>query len=143
METGYASYRNRYTVPVAAKKAPKKAATAKKSPAAKPKKQPRLTCRFYKTEMGNEPVREWHKDLSVDVRKEIGSDIQVVQWRWPLGKPLVDGFGDGLFEVRIELDGNIYRVLPRRVHDGPAPRVHEEEPEDPQVGRRAGPQTPA
>jgi phage-related protein len=28
-----------------------------------------------------------------------------------VGKPLVDGFGDGLFEVRSRLQGNIYRVL--------------------------------
>jgi phage-related protein len=47
----------------------------------------------------------------VEVRKEIGSDIQQVQWLWPVGKPLVDGFGRGLFEVRTGLDGDIYRVL--------------------------------
>jgi phage-related protein len=35
----------------------------------------------------------------------------VVQWRWPIGKPLVDGFVDGLFEVRTSLEGNIYRVM--------------------------------
>jgi phage-related protein len=56
-------------------------------------------------------VKSWLKSLSPEVRKEIGSDIQQVQWRWPLGKPLVDGFGDGLFEVRTSFDGNIYRVL--------------------------------
>jgi phage-related protein len=42
---------------------------------------------------------------------EIGSDIAQVQWRWPIGKPLVDGFGAGLFEVRTSWNGNIYRVL--------------------------------
>ena len=56
-------------------------------------------------------MKAWLKSLQAEVRKEIGSDIQQVQWRWPLGKPLVDGFGDGLFEVRTNLDGNIYRVL--------------------------------
>ncbi len=45
------------------------------------------------------------------MRQEIGSDIQSVQWRWPLGKPLVDGFGKGLYEVRTGHDGNQYRVL--------------------------------
>ena len=73
--------------------------------------RPALACRFYRTDTGNEPVREWLKRLPADVRKEIGSDVQVVQWRWPLGKPLVDGFGDGLYEIRTSLDGNIYRVL--------------------------------
>jgi phage-related protein len=28
-----------------------------------------------------------------------------------VGKPLVDGFGAGLYEVRSSVDGNIYRVL--------------------------------
>ena len=51
------------------------------------------------------------KSLDPNVRREIGSDIQLVQWRWPIGKPLVDGFGDGLFEVRTSLEGNIYRVI--------------------------------
>jgi len=70
-----------------------------------------LECRFYRTAAGNEPVREWLKSLPKGTRLEIGSDIQQVQRRWPVGKPLVDGFGKGLFEIRTALDGNIYRVL--------------------------------
>lgn len=70
-----------------------------------------LGCRFYRSVRGNEPVREWLKSLPAEVRKEVGSDIQQVQWRWPVGKPLVDGLGGGLFEVRTSLDGEIYRVL--------------------------------
>lgn len=111
---------------VAGKRTKKKPAAAKKKPKATEqalasdetttspaptKKKPKLGCRFYKTDSGNEPVKDWLKELPAEVRKEVGSDIQVVQWRWPLGKPLVDGFGDGLFEVRTSLDGNIYRVL--------------------------------
>jgi len=53
------------------------------------RKKPTLACRFYRTATGNEPVREWLKSLSLAVRREVGSDIQVVQWRWPVGKPLV------------------------------------------------------
>jgi len=34
------------------------------------------------------------------VSKEIGSDILTVQWNWPVGKPLVDGLGNGCYEVR-------------------------------------------
>jgi phage-related protein len=74
-------------------------------------KKPKLQCSFYRTRTGNEPVLDWLKSLSEAVRKEIGADIGQVQWRWPVGKPLVDGFGGGLFEVRTRLDGNIYRVL--------------------------------
>lgn len=77
----------------------------------KAKPGPRLGCRFYMNEGGTEPVREWLLSLDAEVRKEIGSDIKNVQWRWPLSKPLVDSFGDGLFEVRTSHDKNIYRVL--------------------------------
>jgi phage-related protein len=74
-------------------------------------KKPVLECRFYRTAGGNEPVREWLKSLPKETRLEIGSDIQQVQRRWPVGKPLVDGFGKGLFEIRTGFDGSIYRVL--------------------------------
>ena len=76
-----------------------------------PPNRPRLECRFYRSTSGSEPVRDWLKGLSPDVRQEIGSDIQVVQWRWPVGPPLVDGFGAGLYEVRTKVNTNIYRVL--------------------------------
>lgn len=75
------------------------------------RKKPVLECRFYRTPTGNEPVRDWLKALPPAVRKEIGADIGQVQWSWPIGKPLVDGFGAGLFEVRSALEGNIYRIL--------------------------------
>jgi phage-related protein len=39
------------------------------------------------------------------------TDIQVVQWRWPIGKPQVDGLGDGLYEVRTQVGKRTYRVL--------------------------------
>jgi phage-related protein len=45
------------------------------------------------------------------MRLEVGSDIQKVQWRWPVSRPLVGSFGAGLYEVRTSLDGNIYRVF--------------------------------
>ena len=72
---------------------------------------PKLGCRFYVTEQGNEPAREWLKALPVDVKKEIGSDILRVQWQWPVSKPLVDGLGRGLYEVRTKVERNQYRVL--------------------------------
>lgn len=56
-------------------------------------------------------MRDWLKGLPAAARKEIGSDIGQVQWRWLVGKPLVDGFGDGLCEVRSTAAGDTYRVL--------------------------------
>ena len=38
---------------------------------------------FYKTEVGNEPVREWLLDLDEVDRKTIGVDIKIVEYGWP------------------------------------------------------------
>ena len=55
---------------------------------------------FFQTETGREPVREWLKDLPKKERRIIGEDIMTVQFRWPLGMPLVDHLGSGIWEVR-------------------------------------------
>jgi phage-related protein len=56
-------------------------------------------------------VREWLLDLTIDDRKSIGADILAVQWVWPVGKPLVDSLGAGLWEVRSSLGDRIARVF--------------------------------
>jgi phage-related protein len=66
---------------------------------------------FFKTESGNEPVREWLKDLPKEDCKVIGADILTVQYAWPVGKPLVDNLGDGIWEVRSRLNNRIARTL--------------------------------
>jgi phage-related protein len=66
---------------------------------------------FFKTDTGNEPVREWLKELSKEDCQVIGTDILSVQYAWPVGKPLVDNLGDGLWEVRSRLDKRIARTL--------------------------------
>jgi phage-related protein len=71
----------------------------------------RLKVIFYKSESGNEPVREWLKGLPRSDRKIIGEDIKTVQFGWPLGMPLVRKLGVGLWEVRSKLDNRIARAL--------------------------------
>ncbi len=66
---------------------------------------------FYKTDTGNEPVREWLLELPKEDCKVIGTDILTVQYAWPVGKPLVDNLGDGIWEVRSRLDNRIARTL--------------------------------
>jgi phage-related protein len=66
---------------------------------------------FFKTDTENEPVREWLKSLSREDCKTIGADIMTVQYVWPVGKPLVDNLGDGVWEVRSRLDNRIARIL--------------------------------
>ncbi len=71
----------------------------------------RLQVVFYKTDPGKEPVREWLKELDKEDRKIIGEDIKTVQLGWPLGMPLVRKIDKGLWEIRIQLDRRIARVL--------------------------------
>lgn len=70
-----------------------------------------LSVRFFATDAGSEPVREWLKGLSAQDRKTIGEDIKTVQFGWPLGMPLVEHIGGDIWEVRIKLDNRIARVL--------------------------------
>lgn len=65
--------------------------------------QRKLEVIFFRTEIGNEPVRDWLNDLSKAEKKAIGEDIKTVQFGWPIGMPLVDNLGHGLWEVRIKL----------------------------------------
>lgn len=66
---------------------------------------------FYRTDAGNEPVREWLKSLRREDRKVIGEDIKTVQFGWPLGMPLVRKVDIGLWEVRSHIRDRIARVL--------------------------------
>lgn len=70
-----------------------------------------LEARFFCTDKGAEPVREWLKTLTAIDRKAIGEDIRTVQIGWPLGMPLVRKMDNNLWEVRINLQGRIARVL--------------------------------
>ena len=71
----------------------------------------RLRVVFYKTEHGNEPVREWLKSLLREDRKTIGEDIKTVQFGWPLGMPVVRKLDMGIWEVRSNLKNRIARIL--------------------------------
>lgn len=71
----------------------------------------RLHAFFYQTLAGSEPVRDWLLSLSPTDRKSIGSDIKDVEFAWPLGKPLVDSLGRGLWEVRSTITDGIARVI--------------------------------
>ncbi len=72
----------------------------------------RLPARFYRSDSGREPVREWLKLLEPDDRRTIGEDIKDVEFSWPRGMPLVRSLGRELWEVRSRLRrGRIARVI--------------------------------
>jgi phage-related protein len=72
----------------------------------------RLPAYFYRLDSGNEPVREWLRELEPEDRKAIGEDVKDVELSWPIGMPLVRALGRELWEVRSGLPrGRIARVL--------------------------------
>ena len=66
---------------------------------------------FYRSEVGNEPVREWLKELPRDDKRRIGEDIKTAQYGWPLGMPLIGKIKKDLWEVRTKLKDGIARVF--------------------------------
>ena len=66
----------------------------------------RVPAYFFRTELGNEPVREWLLELSREDRRLIGTDIKTVAFGWPLGMPTCRNLGNGLHEVRTNLPGH-------------------------------------
>lgn len=73
-----------------------------------------IAVRFFKSENGNEPVRDWLLTLDKEDRKIVGADIQTVELGFPIGVPLVKKV-DGkhkLWEVRSKLASDkISRVI--------------------------------
>jgi phage-related protein len=66
-------------------------------------------CKYYRTETGGQPVKDWIR-APRGARLAIGKDISKVQYLWPdVRRPLIDGFGRGLYEVRSTHDKNDYR----------------------------------
>lgn len=66
-----------------------------------------LPARFFETETGREPVKEWLLELAPEDRKAIGDDIRVAEFGWPIGMPLCRAIKGhkGLWEIRVNLSG--------------------------------------
>jgi phage-related protein len=71
----------------------------------------KLDAAFFRTENGNEPVREWLLSLAKAERKRIGDDVLKVQYCWPIGKPLIANLDKGLWEIRSRLGNRIARLI--------------------------------
>jgi len=71
-----------------------------------------IPVRFFRTDAGAEPAREWLRSLNRTDRHTIGLDLMRVQFGWPIGMPLVRSLKGGLWEVRSTLPSQrIARVL--------------------------------
>jgi phage-related protein len=86
----------------------------------------RLPARFFESDNGTMPVRDWLLSLSEADRKSIGDDIRTAEFGWPIGMPLCRSIvgRKGLWEIRSNLaDGRIGRVL-FCVHEGHMALLH-------------------
>ncbi len=72
---------------------------------------PILRVFFYRSENGNEPVREWLKELRKEDRRTVGEDIKTAQFGWPLGMPLIRKIEKDLWEVRSNITDGIARTF--------------------------------
>ena len=71
-----------------------------------------LTVVFFKTDAGNEPVRDELKALSTGDRKIVGEDVKTVEYGWPIGLPVCRPLEKGVWEVRSNISSKrIFRVL--------------------------------
>src|SRR5258707_173286 len=66
----------------------------------------KISARFYATPGGRRPVREWLLGIARDDRRAIGADVQKVEFGWPIGMPYCRSLGNGLWEVRTDLEGS-------------------------------------
>ena len=73
--------------------------------------KPLINASFFRSDSGNEPVREWLKNLPATDRRVIGEDIKTVQFGWPLGMPLVRHLDGGIWEVRVKLENRTARLM--------------------------------
>ena len=85
-----------------------------------PKKLKKFPAAFYQSPNGTEPVREFLQTFPKKDRLVLGRDIGTVEYGWPIGMPLCDSLGDGLWEIRSSLPSRreariIFCVIKERI----------------------------
>jgi len=85
---------------------------------------PEIPVRFYRTEVGSEPVLEWLRRFDRGDRRVIGLHLMGVQFGWPIGMPLVRSLKNGLWEVRSTLPSQRIARLILCFHQGTLVVLH-------------------
>jgi phage-related protein len=86
----------------------------------------RLPAKFFRTEGGSEPVKDWLRTLSREDCRLIGSDIKDVEFSFPIGLPLcrqLSGYPD-LWEVRSKITGGRIALVIFYIHKGEMILLH-------------------
>lgn len=76
--------------------------------------QKRIRARFFESDLGKLPMRDWLLSLPREDRKIIGDDIATAEFGWPVGMPLCRSISGrkGLWEIRSKVSGDrIARVF--------------------------------
>ncbi|WP_245809041.1 type II toxin-antitoxin system RelE/ParE family toxin [Acinetobacter populi] len=73
--------------------------------------EPTLIVLFFKSEAGNEPVRDWLKNMPAIDKKTIGTDIKTIQFGFPIGMPLVRKMDANLWKIRSHISNGIARIF--------------------------------
>jgi len=80
--------------------------------------QKKINGEFFRTEAGNEPVKDELKALGKPVKTQVGEDIRFVELNWRVDRPYVDRLRSGrgeyeesVYEVRHTVAGDEYRTL--------------------------------
>ena len=64
----------------------------------------RIVARFYRTEAGKEPVRDWLTNMNSADRKIVSSDIASVEFGWPRRMPAWESGTDDILEIRSTIE---------------------------------------
>jgi phage-related protein len=83
-----------------------------------------IPVRFYRTILGQEPVRIWLKELPKADRSLIGHQLMKLQFGWPIGMPLVRTMSEGLWELRVSLTSRRIARLLFCFHDDELVALH-------------------
>jgi phage-related protein len=70
-----------------------------------------LKVKFYRTPIGNEPVKEWLQEQTKEVRRIIGEDIRTAQKVWPMGAPLIKPLEHKIWEIRSRIPSGTVRII--------------------------------
>ncbi|MBC6445274.1 MAG: type II toxin-antitoxin system RelE/ParE family toxin [Alphaproteobacteria bacterium GM202ARS2] len=74
----------------------------------------KIHARFFESDLGKLPVRDWLLSLPAEDRRIVGNDIATAEFGWPVGMPLCRSISGrkGLWEIRSKVSGDrIARVF--------------------------------
>ena len=85
-----------------------------------------LPARFFVSQNGRTPVREWLLDLTQDERNLIGDNIRAAEFGWPVGMPLCRAIKNykGSWEIRTNLSNKKIALVLFCSHGGEMILLH-------------------